>query len=127
MESELRKKSVIGRFSTDSIISFWKECVEQLSGHNIDSIIKPLPKDFIGSKFGHDSIRIEGGKYFIFYVLSQHLNLFLEKYENNPRYELQVFMNKLNPEYVAKPLNDSGEHFVLYLRIVEKDIEVLNL
>ena len=90
----------------------FKEKIDKLK-----EIIEVIPNDFNGSRFGHDSIRLEGSKQFIIYILGI-ISIFY--YMETPTVRLEINMNKLPLSKIIEPYNKDLEHWACYIRLIER-------
>jgi len=83
--------------------------------------MKALPSSFKGSRFGHDSLRIMGSKNFIKSIMA--LLTPLTKLENDHR-RLEIIMRELDNNCIQPPYNKDKSHWVLYVRLIRREISL---
>ena len=109
---------IIGVVPQDKVFELWEKVAANYNyfdnEENLLDVIEILPIDFIGSKFGHDGLRIEGSINYIKEIL-KFLKPLL-KYKDC----LSVHMNKLDTKIISKPINKSGDHYVIYIRLINQ-------
>lgn len=85
--------------------------------HNrLNEVMEIISKDFNGSRFGHDAVRIEGSIDFIKTAMIMLSPLF--SFDKIDDYCLETFMLKLDPKEIIGDKNPDG-NWVLYIRVKE--------
>ncbi len=126
-DKQSSKVSTVKKYHKGEVLSWWEITIEDYIA-NIETntvipmaeLMEVLPSNFTGSRFGHDSLRIEGSKVYIGRILA--LVAPLLELENN-RVRLELSMYELNNGEIVKPLNDNKKHYVLYVRAIDRKPE----
>lgn len=120
-----KRVPTIKKYHKGEILSWWESLVEEyINSINkgektvpISETIEILPFNFQGSRFGHDSLRIEGSKEFIGRTLVM-VSPLLEMENDKVRLELSLY--ELDTNEMVKPLNKENKHYVLYVRAIQR-------
>ena len=84
--------------------------------YHICDTMSSLPPNFRGQRFGHDAIRVEGSKLFIFLVASKLREIF--KAESD-RIKVEIIMSEIDAIDIVPPLNVEKSHWVCYIRLIQ--------
>lgn len=122
-EDSASTKKTTSKYRKSELLQWWKESIAKQDKPRLASFMETLPYNFTDSRFGHDSIRIEGSKQFISHILVS-LQELLEMENSTTRLELTMY--RLDNAVIQGELNRLQEHYVLYVRALRRRPGILD-
>jgi len=118
----LEKAKFKRKLHKSEIMLKWAKILDQEIEQKLYELMEILPSSYQGSRFGHDGLRIEGSQLFIFFILSKLKELYAMENEET---RLEIVMHELDLNEVQKPRNIENSHWVLYVRVIDREPQYL--